>query len=98
MIPNSGASLRPFPCAVAGRRPSILARDGMSTGEPDVGTAKGPWNDEGRFQALVEELQVGVLVQGSRSEVLFANRAALELLGLSQEQLLGHTSLEATAL
>src|SRR4029450_13118648 len=44
------------------------------------------------------EPQRGVLVQGNRSEVLFANRAALELLGLSQEQLLGHTSLEATAL
>jgi PAS domain S-box-containing protein len=67
----------------------------MSTGEPG---AIGLWDNEGRFQALVEELQVGVLVQGNRSEVLFANRAALELLGLSQEQLLGHTSLEATAL
>ena len=49
---------------------------------------------EGRFQRLVEALQVGVVIQGPRSEVVFANPAAAQLLGLSVETLIGKTSMD----
>ena len=49
---------------------------------------------EERFRGLVENLQVGVLLQGSRGEILLSNRAALNLLGLEEDQLLGKTSVE----
>ncbi|MFO0556156.1 MAG: PAS domain S-box protein [Polyangiaceae bacterium] len=48
----------------------------------------------GLFRTLVEELRVGVLVQGPRAEILSSNRAALELLGLDDAQLLGMTSFD----
>src|SRR5688572_20695099 len=53
---------------------------------------------EERFQQLVEDLQVGVLLQGPSSEVLFCNRAALEMLGVTAEQIVGKPALEATPL
>jgi PAS domain S-box-containing protein len=46
----------------------------------------------------LDDLPVGVLVQGLRSEVLYANRAALELLGMSSEDLLGRTSIDGDGL
>jgi len=51
-----------------------------------------------RFRRLVDALQVGVVIQGARSEVLFANAAAARLLGIPVRRLLGKTSLDATAL
>jgi PAS domain S-box-containing protein len=42
---------------------------------------------EERFRKLIEELHVGVVVQGPRSEILVANREAIELLGLSEQEL-----------
>jgi PAS domain S-box-containing protein len=51
---------------------------------------------EGRFAALIDGLQVGVVVQGPASEILLANPKALELLGLSDDQLRGRTSLDPT--
>jgi PAS domain S-box-containing protein len=53
---------------------------------------------EGRFRRLVEGLQVGVLIHGPRSEILFANPAAAELLGVPVETLVGKTSMDAAAL
>jgi len=47
-----------------------------------------------RFRALIESLQVGVVVQGPNSEVLMVNPVALELLGLTEEQMLGRTSFD----
>jgi PAS domain S-box-containing protein len=52
---------------------------------------------EGRFRLLIDDLQVGILIQGTRSEVLFANRAALGLLGLTEAQILGKTSFDASS-
>ena len=49
---------------------------------------------EGRFAALITGLQVGVVVQGPASEILLANAKALELLGVSEDQLRGKTSLD----
>jgi len=41
---------------------------------------------------LVQEMQVGVLLQGPNAEILMSNNKALELLGLSEDQLLGLSS------
>lgn len=49
---------------------------------------------EERFRTLIEGLQVGVVVQGPQAEILLSNPAALEMLGLSEEQLLGKTSFD----
>ncbi|HEY6945049.1 MAG TPA: PAS domain S-box protein [Candidatus Acidoferrum sp.] len=47
---------------------------------------------EERFRTLVENLHVGVLLLGPRTEVLFANPAAQETFGIPLESLLGKTS------
>jgi len=47
------------------------------------------------FRMLVQNLQIGVLVQGSQTEILFCNPAALRLLGLTEEQILGKTSFDS---
>ena len=49
---------------------------------------------EGRLRSLVGDMPVGVLIQGPHSEMLMSNPKALELLGLSEEQLLGKTSFD----
>ena len=49
---------------------------------------------EGRFAALIEGLQVGVVVQGPASEILLFNPKALELLDMSEAQLAGRSSLD----
>ncbi len=41
---------------------------------------------------LVHEMQVGVLLQGPKAEILMSNKKALELLGLSEDQLMGRSS------
>lgn len=46
------------------------------------------------FRTLIEDLRVGVVVQGPSAEIRVTNRAALELLGLDEEQLLGRTSFD----
>jgi len=47
---------------------------------------------EERFRTLVESLHVGVALLGPKGEILFANPAALEIFGLSLEQVLGKTT------
>ena len=47
---------------------------------------------EERFRTLIESLHVGVVLLGPKAEVLFANRSAQEMFGLSLEQVLGKTS------
>ena len=49
---------------------------------------------EERFRTLIENLHVGVALMGPRAEILFANNAALEIFGLSSEQVIGRTSEE----
>lgn len=49
---------------------------------------------EARARTLLESLHVGVVLQGPRAAVITANRAALDLLGLSADQLLGKTSFD----
>lgn len=45
-----------------------------------------------RFYELIRHLHVGVVVQGPSTEVLVCNRAALDLLGLEEDQYRGKTS------
>ncbi len=47
-----------------------------------------------RYRQLVADLQVGVVIQSPTSEIRMSNQLALDLLGLSEEQLLGKTSLD----
>ncbi len=47
-----------------------------------------------RYLTLVSNLHFGVLVQGPNAEILISNPKALELLGLTEDQLLGKTSFD----
>lgn len=47
-----------------------------------------------QFNSLLQDMPVGVLVQGPNAEVLLSNAKALELLGLSEDQLHGKTSFD----
>lgn len=49
---------------------------------------------ETRFRELINNLHVGVVVQGPKSEILLFNARALELLGLSEDELRGRTSFD----
>lgn len=49
---------------------------------------------ESRFRNLIHNLKLGVLLQNEKSEMLVCNQAALDLLGLTEEQLLGTTSFD----
>jgi len=50
---------------------------------------------EKSYHSLISNLHVGVLVQGPLSEILVSNNRALELLGLTEDQLLGKTSFDS---
>jgi PAS domain S-box-containing protein len=50
---------------------------------------------EDKFRRLVVDMSVGVLLQGPDTEILLSNRKALELLGLTEVQLIGKTSFAA---
>ena len=47
-----------------------------------------------RYHSLVTNLNVGVLVQGPNAEMILSNPRALELLGLTEEQLTGKSSFD----
>lgn len=49
---------------------------------------------EERFRNLVKYLPIGVLLQGAASEIILSNPMALELLGLTEDQLLGRSSFD----
>jgi two-component system cell cycle sensor histidine kinase/response regulator CckA len=49
-----------------------------------------------RFRVLIENLHVGVVVQDRNATIQLSNGKALELLGLSLEQLLGSSSFDPT--
>jgi len=50
--------------------------------------------NETRWQASIDSLNIGFLVQSPTSEILFSNPVAASLLGLSEEQLRGRTSFD----
>ncbi len=49
---------------------------------------------EGWLKYIVSAMHVGVLLQGPKAEILLCNPKALELLGLTEDQLLGRTSFD----
>jgi len=51
-------------------------------------------DSDSRFQNLVENLNVGLLLQDANAEILVSNPKALELLGLTLDQLFGKTSFD----
>jgi len=51
-------------------------------------------SSEERYRRLIAELAVGAVIHGPGGEILLANAMALDLLGLSEDQLLGKTSLD----
>lgn len=46
------------------------------------------------IKSIIENVAVGILVQGPKSEIIENNIAACEMLGLTQDQLLGKTSFD----
>jgi PAS domain S-box-containing protein len=51
-------------------------------------------DSEERFRSLVRDINIGVLLQGPKSEIILCNQAALDLLGVTEDQLLGRTSFD----
>jgi PAS domain S-box-containing protein len=49
---------------------------------------------EARYRNLIHDLHVGVLIQGPQAEILLSNQAARDLLGLTEDQLLGKSSFD----
>jgi|GEM_PF-965476 len=47
-----------------------------------------------KFSNMVREMQVGILLQGPHAEIILSNPKALELLGLTDDQLKGKTSFD----
>lgn len=41
--------------------------------------------------SIIQDVDIGVLLQGPQAEILLCNKTALELLGMSEEQLIGKT-------
>lgn len=73
----------------------------MSPSEPDlaaqVAALEAALADrDDRLSVLIAGLQVGVVVQGPASEILLFNPKALELLDMSEAQLVGRSSLDPT--
>ena len=48
--------------------------------------------NEERTSKLINSLRVGVLLQGPQTEILFSNKAALKMLGLTEDELYGRSS------
>ncbi|MFN7695837.1 MAG: EAL domain-containing protein [Burkholderiales bacterium] len=87
-----------------GRTTKIPVRN--SAGEPEfvfcfteditqaTETEKALHASEARFEALVSNLQIGILSQGADDQILSCNRKALDLLGMTRDQLMGKSSLD----
>jgi PAS domain S-box-containing protein len=47
--------------------------------------------NEGRLRGLIQDLNVGILLLSAQGEILWSNSAALEMLGLTVDELLGRS-------
>jgi PAS domain S-box-containing protein len=68
---------------------TLVAIIGVSTDITELKKVEELRRSEERFRELIENLQVGMLLQGAEAEIMVSNRAALQLLGLTEDQLLG---------
>lgn len=93
---QQGGSYRILACTVRARdNLRYLVAQPMADIAGNAALAKvGLMQDEHVFQRLVEKLPVGVLLQGPHAEIILSNQAALNMLGLSEEQLRGRTSFD----
>lgn len=74
---------------------SDVDTDGKAPGQDEVQVLRAQVAElEARFKALTDGLDVGVIIHGPDTEILFANPRAEELLGLSADQLRGKTSFD----
>ena len=51
-------------------------------------------DSEDKYKKLVKDMQVGVILQDPQAQIVLSNPKALELLGLTEDQLLGKTSFD----
>ncbi len=72
-------------------------RDGFITDITDRKRAElSLLQSEDRFKRLIQDVNVGILLQGPSSEILLANNASCTLLGLSENELLGKKSIDSS--
>ncbi|MFP5041705.1 PAS domain S-box protein [Parasediminibacterium sp. JCM 36343] len=57
-----------------------------------INTEEALKESEKQYRSLIKNLNTGILKQGPSTEILLSNPAALEMLGLSEDQILGKTS------
>ncbi len=50
--------------------------------------------NEKQFRSLIHNLRQGILLQDEKAQMIIWNRAALDMLGLTEEQLIGRTSFD----
>src|SRR5262245_10782018 len=66
-----------------------MTNRGLSTSKLDV--FDGAWLTNESLRSIIADLQVPTLIQGPESEILYCNRAAAELLGITEDEMPGNT-------
>ncbi len=51
-------------------------------------------NNEKHYRSLVQNINIGIIIQKENAEITLCNQPALEMLGLTEDQLLGKTSFD----
>jgi len=51
-------------------------------------------NNEKHYRSLVQNINIGIIIQKETAEITLCNQPALEMLGLTEDQLLGKTSFD----
>ena len=69
-----------------------MARSSQGTAARAVPAVDPHLSSEEYVRALLQSLHVGVVLHGPRAEIQFANKAALDMFGMTQEQIYGHTT------
>jgi two-component system cell cycle sensor histidine kinase/response regulator CckA len=60
----------------------------------DIRSQRALYEDEQRYQSVVSAMTEGVILQDASSAILACNDAAQQLLGLTEDQMMGRTSLD----
>ncbi len=51
-------------------------------------------NNEKHYRSLIQNINIGIIIQKQNAEITLCNQPALEMLGLTEDQLLGKTSFD----